>query len=144
MSSGCFTNDRLRAGWLKKQLILQFHLRSLESDSHSSLRGEVQEITLHDSKSNSRQTKTMSEKLVKRFNKANQIWGMEMAVGGKMTSKNAHVPRNTYDKQTLMTSSKTLKDFIYSQVGQKGFDSFLKIDNYLYLRLPKVQCIGRI
>lgn len=34
--------------------------------------------------------------------------------GGKMTSKNAHVPRNTYDKQTLMTSSKTLKDFIYN------------------------------
>lgn len=46
-------------------------------------------------------------------------------MGGKMTSKNAHVPRNTYDKQTLMTSSKTLKDFIYSQVGQeKVLDSF--------------------
>ena len=47
-------------------------------------------------------------------------------VGEKMTSKNAHVPRNTDDKQTLMTSSKPLKDFIYSQVGQeKVLDSFL-------------------
>lgn len=62
-------------------------------------------------------------------------------VGGKMTSENAHVPRNTYDKQTLATSSKTLKDFIYSQVGQEKVLDFLfgKIDNYLYSRLPKVQ-----
>ena len=58
-----------------------------------------------------------------------------------MTSKNAHVPRNTYDKQTLMTSSKTLKDFIHSQVGQEKVLDFLfgKINNYLYSRLPEVQ-----
>lgn len=61
--------------------------------------------------------------------------------GEKMTSKNAHVPRNTYDKQNLMMSSKTLKDLIYSQVGQEKVLDFLfgKIDNYLYSRLPEVQ-----
>lgn len=139
MSSGCFTNDRLRVLVKKKTTnsAVPSQISWVRFSFFSS--GKFRKSHYMTQKVTPVTTKTMSEKPVKRFNKANQIWGDGKWQWGEKWLRKMHMYLEIHMINRLWWHH--LRPWKTLYIVKLARKRFWKIDNYLYLRLPKVQCI---